>query len=127
MRTLLLFDMGLPMMLLAFALVPIILLETLVIERSLQVPFMRILPWATLANFVSTLIGIPVTWVSMAVVSMIGSLLLGVATHLVGWSDIIASLFFTTIGSAWIPPGISYEKWVIRGAMLFLLIPYFYA
>ena len=122
-----LFDMGLPMIvpsmfLMVLALVPIIFVEAYYIAGSLKLDIQRILNLVAISNVISTLIGIPVTWF----------LLLGVEL-MTGTGSAIASegywgqLISFTLQAAWVPPYGSDLAWIYSAAMLFLLIPYFFA
>src|SRR4051812_33899682 len=76
MLNLLLFDMGLPMIvpsmsLMVIALLPIIIGEAYFISRRLSIDNLKTLPPVAFANFISTLIGIPVTWLILAVLEMV--------------------------------------------------------
>ncbi len=61
---------GVPMLALAWpaewlALLPIILLEAKLIQSSIHVPFKQMIWPMTKANFISTLVGVPVAWLVM--------------------------------------------------------------
>jgi hypothetical protein len=121
----LLFDMGLPMIipsifLMVVALVPIVLIEAYLAGSTLRMKTKEILLSVTIANAISTFIGIPVTWFLLAVLEFASVSMLGAITNRNPWTD----LFSVTLGAPWVAPGGENEKWVVLGAMLFLLVPY---
>lgn len=123
--SMLLFDMGLPMILpsivlMAIALVPIVLIEAYVVGAALRVNTKKALASVTTANLVSTFIGIPVTWFLLTVLQFVSINVLIATTDRNPWTD----LFSVTLGAPWVAPGSPNENRIIVGAMLFLLIPY---
>ena len=121
----LLFDMGLPMIipsavLMAVALVPIVVVEAYVVATKLQVSVKNVFAALTIANLVSTFLGIPVTWFLLALLQIACVIVLGTIARPIPSSD----FFSLTLGAPWVYPGHSNEKLIILGAMLFLLIPY---
>ncbi len=107
--------------LMAVALVPIVFIEAYVVSAALHVSLKEVFAPVTVANLVSTLLGIPVTWFLLALLQIASVFVLGTIT-----SGIIPStdLFALTLGAPWVYPGHDNEKWIVLGAMLFLLIPY---
>lgn len=120
-----LFDMGLPMIfpsivLMALALVPTVLVEAYIVASTLHVNVKKVYVSVTVANLVSTLVGIPVTWFGLALLQIGSVVVLGRVAESIPASD----LFSLTLGAPWIYPGHDNEQLIILGAMLFLLIPY---
>jgi hypothetical protein len=121
-----LFDMGLPMIfpamyLMILALGPIIFIEAYAI-RSLKLTLERTVLSVTVANFVSTIVGIPVSWGLLY--------LLQSATRLAGttqtgsfWDIFLA----VTVQSPWVHPRGPEYDWIVYAAGLFLLVPFFFA
>lgn len=121
-----LFDMGLPMIfpamyLMILALGPIIFIEAFAI-RSLKLSLERTVLSVTVANFFSTIVGIPVTWCLLYLFQM--------ATNWAGtaqtgsfWDVFLA----VTLQSPWVHPRGPEYDWIIYAAGLFLLIPFFFA
>src|SRR6266699_5166452 len=69
MHTPLLADMGIPMifgqwLLMAVALLPVIAIETFVVRRLIGLSTRRALGGAAAANALSTLIGVPIAWIT---------------------------------------------------------------
>ena len=120
-----LFDMGLPMIfpsivLMVVALVPIVFIEGYITASTLQVNVKKVFAPVTIANLVSTLAGIPVTWLVLALLQIVSVLVLGTIAKWIPSTD----LFSLTLGAPWVYPGHDNEKLIVLGAMLFLLIPY---
>ena len=117
--------MGLPMIfpsisLMAIAIVPIVFIEAFLVASILQVDVKRVFAPVTIANLVSTLLGIPVTWFVLALLQIGSVIVLGTVAKWIPSTD----LFSLTLGAPWVFPGHDNEKLIILGAMLFLLIPY---
>lgn len=120
-----LFDMGLPMIfpsivLMAVALVPIVFIEAYIVATKLRVNLKKVFAPVTIANLVSTLVGIPVTWLVLALLQIGSVFVFGTIAKWIPSTD----LYSITLGAPWIYPGHDNEKLIILGAMLFLLIPY---
>ncbi len=118
--------MGLPMifpslLLMAVALVPVILVEALFIKAFLRTNFKQIAVPVSVANLVSTFIGIPVTWFLLTILEFVTVDVFGALTDRNIWGS---RTFSVTVGAPWVVPGHNDEQWIILGAMLFLLIPY---
>ncbi len=121
----LLFNMGLPMIipsivLMVVALFPIVFIEAYVVKTMLALSFRKALLSVAIANLVSTFIGIPITWFLLMLLEFASVTSLGAFTD----QNIWTSLFSVTLGAPWVYPGHNEEKWIILGAMLFLLLPY---
>jgi hypothetical protein len=121
----LLFDMGLPMILpsavlMTIGLVPIVIIESIIVAHRLQINFRDAITSQAVANLVSTLIGIPLTWFLLTIIEFMAGNVLGNVSIGAFWSGMTSM----TVGAAWIVPGQKNEEWIILGAMLFLLIPY---
>lgn len=124
-----LFDMGLPMIvpsifLMALALLPVIFLEAYIVGGHLRLKIKRVLAPVAIANVVSTFIGIPVIWFLLFFVEIVTGGILG---SIGADGPIWRNLFSVSLGAPRIAPGGDNEKWLIFGAMLFLLIPYYLA
>lgn len=117
---------GVPMLALAWpaqwlALIPIILVEAEVFRRAFQLPLRSLIKPIAKANLVSTLVGIPFTWLAMLLleftVGYIGFLLMP------GDSEIpvyLQYLFFPFM-VAWIAPD---NAWQIYLAFVMLTVPF---
>lgn len=127
----LLADAGVPMIfvewpLMFCALVPIIIIETLVLRRRLSLPFGRSLAGATRANILSTLIGVPIAWALMVAVEFAALSPIVWAGQKWHWNMESPLLYISfLVGIAWIgPPTTSF--WPIALAAALLLVPTFF-
>lgn len=125
--TLLFFDMGLPMifpamMLMIIALGPIIFIEAYML-RGLGLSLERTVVSAAVANIVSTAIGVPVTWCLLFGLQMATSWTGGLVQGSSFW-DIFLGL---TLQAPWVHPRGPEYDWIIYGAGLVLLVPFFFA
>jgi hypothetical protein len=111
----LLANVGLPMIAVLLppawlALIPIVLIEAAVGVRTIQAPFRRTVLAAAVANFVSTMLGIPLVWFVLAVVQW----------HWIGMASRDTA---PVLNAAWLPP---YERdlgWMAPIAVLVLSLP----
>ena len=119
----------LPMM--VIGLLPIILLEALVATRILELPFRKLLKCFSIANLVSTLVGIPVTWVLLVVLEILTGISVNfVLTGLGGaevWESPAALVFGFILQAPWLAPSEFDLNLMIPAATLVLLIPFFFA
>lgn len=116
-------NMGIPMLAVVWPvmwilLVPIILMEAAVGTKLLHLEFIHALRIAAIANLISTLIGVPVTWLLL----MIFELRVGKGGGVYGLDTLQGRLLSVTLQSPWVLP--YEEKWVIPAASLFLCIPF---
>jgi len=126
-------DAGIPMLAWAWpwmiiSLIPIILIETLYIRRSLKLSFGHALKVMNIANIESTLIGIPITWVAWVIIEIIigyGITFVFENFH-VSLPESASLLLALTVGAAWLSAGQSSFYWMVPTASLVLLIPFFY-
>jgi hypothetical protein len=127
----LLADVGVPMIfvewpLMFCALVPVIIIETLVLRRQLSLPFGRSLAGAARANVLSTLIGVPIAWAFMLAVEFAALSPIMWAAQKWHWNTESPLFYiFYLVGIAWIgPPTTSF--WPIALAAALLLVPTFF-
>lgn len=128
----LLLNMGLPMILPAMylmiaGLVPIVLIESLIISRNLKISYFTSLKSVTLANIISTVVGIPVTWFLLVCIEMIAGYSVASFAPNVQLSEFWNNLFAVTLGAPWLVPRGQADAWIVFAAMGFLLIPFFFA
>ena len=118
----LLADIGVPMITLVLPaawvlLIPVIFVEALIGIRITKIPFRRSLGVATTSNVFSTLLGVPLAWLAMALVE---GLYFGAAR---GTDSLWAKIYAVTVQSPWLIP---YEKdlvWMVPIAGVMLAIP----
>lgn len=118
-------DAGVPMLFVTFpamlvALVPVIALETWVLGRYLRARFVHMLKPVTVANLVSTIAGIPLTWFALVVVQVLSG---GGSAH--GLDTPMRKLLAVTWQAPWLIPYEGNLDWMIPAASLTLLVPFF--
>ncbi len=120
-------DAGVPMLFVTFpsmllALIPIVLLEVVVLGRVMKQGAASFAKSAAIANLVSTIVGIPLTWMALVLLEWMtgGSAAFGLSTT-------FQKFLAVTWQAPWLIP---YEKqlyWMVPTASLFLLLPFFFA
>jgi ankyrin repeat protein len=116
-------NMGLPMVALYlppawFALLPIILIESAYGVWRFKVPMGRAFVAQAVANSVSTLIGIPATWVILALIEMF---VLKWAAGVV--PEPLLVVVVPIVGAAWLGPGAEQTWWMVPLAVALLTVP----
>jgi hypothetical protein len=110
----------LPMM--VVGLIPVIGIETFVFRKKLAVSLRQTVRTVTVINLVSTLIGIPLTWFLLVVLQIVTG---GGGAH--GLKTLHAKFLAVTWQAPWLIPYETDMYWMIPSAILFLLIPFFFA
>jgi hypothetical protein len=118
-------DIGVPMLLVVwpaswFSLLLIIPLEALLAQRVLQMDFKRSLKLSAIANLVSSLVGIPVTWIGLVIIQMCfgGGRAFGIDTPL-------QKIYAVTAQSPWLIPYQDDLSWMVPAAAISLCVPFF--
>jgi len=116
---------GLPMVMVFlppawFALVPIIVIESAWGAWRLKLPVGRALAAQSVANCVSTLIGIPVTWLALVLIEFV---LLEGAVRVVPES--LLSALTPIVGAAWLGPGAEEKLWMTALAITVLTAAFY--
>jgi hypothetical protein len=119
-------NMGLPMLTVVWPaawvlLIPIILLEAKVGTGVLQIGYGQAVQIAGFGNLVSTLIGIPITWLLLLIIQSIvpgGSGAYGLKT-------LRTRVLSVTVQSPWLIPYASESYWMVPAAVLCLCVPFF--
>jgi hypothetical protein len=127
-------DAGVPMIALTLpgmiaALIPIVVVEALVIQRRVAYKTWPVFRATAVANLASTLIGIPLTWIVLVLCEMaIGAaaLLIPAVRH-GNWNSPIARVVSTILSAPWLAPAENTGPWVVPLAVLVLLVPFFFA
>jgi hypothetical protein len=126
MTTLILLDIGLPMIfvaipVMAVALVPIVCLEAIVLRYYIGITYKQATKASALTNIASTLLGIPMSWLLLVLIQTItgGDRAYGLKTPL-------TKFLAVTWQAPWLIPYESDLYWMIPAAGLFLLIPFFF-
>lgn len=123
--SLLLADIGLPMILVVWPIawigfIPIVILEAWVMARRLGVPY-RHVDWTVVySNLVSTLLGLPLAWYALVLLQM----------KVPGGGNGFyrhpqEALLAVTVGAAWMVPGRNTPVWEFPVANLVLLLPFY--
>jgi hypothetical protein len=120
-------DMGVPMLFvtlpkLVIGLVPVVILETFVLSFRLGKSFASQLGPAAVANLVSTLIGVPITWVLLVTLQVVSG---GQSAY--GLQTLRQKFLAITWQAPWLIPYESDLNWMIPAASLVLLVPFFVA
>lgn len=110
----------LPAMILALA--PIIVIEAIVIGRTLRSPAISHARSVTISNAISTIVGIPITWLALVASQIFSG---GSSAH--GLSTPMQKFLAVTWQAPWLIPYESELHWMLPAASLSLLIPFFFA
>ena len=122
-------DAGVPMLAIAWpgmgvALLPVIALEAFVLLRMLCLPARRAILVSAVANAVSTLLGIPMTWVALVAMQMLTPGGGGTGPDI---GTLTGKVFAVTVQAPWLIPYDSELYWMMPAAALVLLVPFFFA
>lgn len=120
-------NIGVPMLFVTFpwmltALIPIVFAEAGYLYWRLGTEFWELCRISGIANAVSTVVGIPITWSLLVLISFAFG-----GSHgrpMETWKDKFLSV---TLYSPWLLPLGNRLHWMIPAAALFLLIPFFFA
>jgi hypothetical protein len=118
-------DAGVPMLfpqvvLMGLAFVPVVLIETFLVRRSVTIPLPRTLRDVTIANLWSTLLGVPLAWLAMLFLEVVST-----ANSAMGMDSPAKTLAAVTLQAAWLIPYEEHLFWMIPCAATVLLIPCF--
>ena len=120
-------NIGVPMIFvtlptMVIALLPIIIVEALLALPSLKLPYRKLLKCFSIANLVSTFVGIPVVWFLLVVLQMVSG---GGSAY--GLASPTTRLLAVTWQAPWLIPYEVDLYWMIPTATIVLLIPFFFA
>ncbi len=120
-------NIGVPMIFITIpgmliALFPVILIESLVIAKQLAISFKSSIKAAALGNVISTIVGIPITWVILVAIQ-IGTG--GDSSY--GINSPLKKFLAVTWQAPWLIPYEEELYWMIPAATLFLIVPFFFA
>lgn len=109
---------GVQMEILIAALIPVVVIETLVLRYRLSMSFLRVLPASLIANLISTFIGIPFAWLALVFTELtFGSTAWGLDTP-------IKRIAAVTIQAPWLIPYQNDIYWMVPTASLVLMFPF---
>jgi len=125
MRTLalLLADAGIPMIALTLPLMLILLIPVILIEAFLCKRWLRLTNWEamksnTVANLVSTIVGVPLAWAIMLGLQFAAMASVDQRTNLLNSNSPLATAVVFLLHSAWIGPAEGHNAWWIPAATL---------
>ena len=118
---------GLPMIAVIFpktvlSLIPIILIETAVLAKTLKLHKKKTVSAVVAGNACSTLFGIPITWAILAYIQIST----GGGEFIDGVGDLMKKILSVTWQAPWLMPSDNLY-WQVPAATLFLFIPFFFA
>ena len=99
--------------------VPIVLVESYVGARVLSLSYWKALKLVGLANLVSTLLGIPMTWLALTLVRCL------IPANVIGDDANLHNLLVVAFAAPWLDPGAAESTWMVSTAALVLCIPFF--
>lgn len=102
------------------ALVPVILVEGLILARRHELPFSRAAKAMSIANLITTFIGIPITWFLLVLVQMFTG---GGSSY--GIETAMDRFLAVTWQAPWLIPYESEIYWMVPAAFLVLSLPFF--
>lgn len=104
-------------------LVPVVVLEVVVLRRRLSQPLRRTTLTVTVSNLVSTVVGIPLTWIALFGLQAVT----GGGTTGPSFETLAGKVLAVTWQAPWMMPYESDLYWMIPVAALVLLVPFFFA
>ena len=117
---------GVPMIFLvmptfAIAIVPIVIIESVYLAKTLKISGKVAGKTATISNLVSTLVGIPLTWILLVVIQILTG-----GDKAYGLNSTLDKILAVTWQAPWLIPYESALHWMVPVAGLVLLIPFFF-
>ncbi len=118
---------GIPMIFLAMpalglSIIPIIVIEAIYLSKKLELTIYTAFKTTTLSNLVSTIVGIPLTWLLLVLIQMLAG-----GTSGFGLDTTLGKVLSVTLQAAWLIPYESDLHWMIPVAGSILLVPFFFA
>ncbi len=118
---------GVPMIFLAMpalglSIIPIIIIEAMFLSKKLELTTSSAFKTTTISNLVSTIVGIPLTWLLLVLIQMLAG---GGGAY--GLDTTLGKVLSVTLQAAWLIPYESDLHWMIPVAGLVLLVPFFFA
>lgn len=119
-------DAGVPMIILiipgfSFSLIPIIIIEYFYLKRKLVLEPVKARAVSIIANLVSTVVGVPLTWIVLVVIQMFTG-----GGRAYGLDSVIGRLIAVTWQAPWLIPYESDLDWMVPMAGIILLVPFFF-
>lgn len=118
---------GVPMIFLAMpalglSIIPIIIIEAIFLSKKLELTTSSAFKATTISNLVSTIVGIPLTWLLLVLIQMLAG-----GGGAFGLDTMLGKVLSVTLQAAWLIPYESELHWMIPVAGLVLLVPFFFA
>jgi len=117
---------GLPMIFLAMpalvlSIIPIIIIEAMFLSKKLDLTTSSAFKTTTISNLVSTIVGIPLTWLLLVLIQMLAG-----GGGAFGLDTTLGKVLSVTLQAPWLIPYEADLDWMIPVASLVLLIPFFF-
>lgn len=117
---------GVPMIFLAMpalglSIIPIIIIEAMFLSKKLELTTSSAFKTTTISNLVSTIVGIPLTWLLLVLIQMMAG-----GGGAFGLDTTLGKVLSVTLQAAWLIPYESDLHWMIPVAGLVLLVPFFF-
>lgn len=106
---------------LGLSIIPIILIEAMYLSRKLGLKAASAVKTTTISNLVSTIAGVPLTWLLLVLVQMVAG-----GGGAFGLDTMLGKVLSVTFQAAWLIPYESELYWMIPVAGLVLLVPFFF-
>lgn len=106
---------------LGLSIIPIILIEAFYLSRRLGLKTARAVKTATISNLISTLAGVPLTWLLLVLIQIVTG-----GGRAFGLDTMLGKVLSVTFQAAWLIPYESELYWMIPVAGLVLLVPFFF-
>ncbi len=118
---------GVPMIFLAMpvlglSIIPIIIIEIIFLSKKLEIDIFQSVKITTISNLVSTIVGIPLTWLLLVLIQMLSG-----GGGAFGLETTLGKVLSVTWQAAWLLPYESDLYWMIPVAGSVLLLPFFFA
>ncbi len=118
---------GVPMIFLAMpalglSIIPIIIIEAIFFSKKIKIGMLRSFKVTAISNLVSTVVGIPLTWLLLVLIEMLFG-----GGRAFGLESTLDKVLSVTLQAAWLIPYESDLHWMIPVAGANLLIPFFFA
>ena len=107
---------------LGLSIIPIIIIEAIFLSKKLELAVASAFKVTTISNLVSTLVGIPLTWLLLVLIQMLAG-----GGGAFGLDTTLGKVLSVSLQAAWLIPYESDLHWMIPAAGLILLVPFFFA
>lgn len=117
---------GIPMIIvimpaLVVTIIPIVIIESIYLSKKLILHFRKSVKTTIISNFVSSVVGIPLTWLLLLAIQMLAG-----GGRAFGLDSLFHKILSVTLQAPWLIPYETEPSWMAPIASLFLLIPFFF-